>query len=273
MTHRAPAGLPETSPGRTAPGDGRAERDARLFQRWRSVRQRDAAIAEDADWRPQAPISWMSAVSRLGRAQRVSESEERRPGPAGGGRSGGGRGWVSVDTMRAAWPRMRLPRGRGRQRCQRRPGGCRDVGHRFRNVCPVHPDALAGPWLAHGLAGQIRRRRGRVRSGCPPDSTPCAAAGIDPNRVVLDPGIGFAKRRNTTGRCCAGWNNWLSVGRPLLVGASRKRFLGALLSDDGQPRDIDGREDATVAVTTLAAAADVWAVRVHSPRSSADAVR
>ena len=60
----------------------------------------------------------------------------------------------------------------------------------------------------------------------------------------------------------------------MLVGASRKRFLGTLLADkDGVPRSPDGREDATAAISALVASAGVWGVRVHDVRRSLDAVR
>jgi dihydropteroate synthase len=57
------------------------------------------------------------------------------------------------------------------------------------------------------------------------------------------------------------------------VGASRKRFLGELLGSPGDPRPVDRRDEATTAVTALAAAAGAWAVRVHEAAASADAVR
>ena len=57
------------------------------------------------------------------------------------------------------------------------------------------------------------------------------------------------------------------------MGASRKGFLGRLLTgDDGSPRPADAREDATTAVSVLAAAAGVWAVRVHEARRTRDAL-
>jgi dihydropteroate synthase len=99
------------------------------------------------------------------------------------------------------------------------------------------------------------------------------AAGVDPSRLVLDPGLGFAKQPE---------HNWALLGAlprlaalgPLLVGASRKAFLGALLpAADGTPRPPAERDDATAAVTVLAAQAGAWAVRVHAVRASADAVR
>lgn len=100
------------------------------------------------------------------------------------------------------------------------------------------------------------------------------AAGVRPEQVVLDPGLGFAK---------AGARNWpllahldalQSLGRPVLVGASRKRFLGHLLAGpDGTPAPPEARDAATAAVSALAAAAGVWCVRVHEVAASADAVR
>jgi dihydropteroate synthase len=60
----------------------------------------------------------------------------------------------------------------------------------------------------------------------------------------------------------------------VLVGSSRKSFLGALLADeDGQPRPVLDREDANVALTTLAGLLGVWAVRVHEVRASVDALK
>ena len=100
------------------------------------------------------------------------------------------------------------------------------------------------------------------------------AAGIDPTVLVLDPGLGFAKDAADNWTLFAAWAQLAELGYPLLVGASRKRFLGGLLAaPDGKPRDVDRREDATTAVTALAAAAGAWCVRVHEPGPSADAVR
>ena len=64
-----------------------------------------------------------------------------------------------------------------------------------------------------------------------------------------------------------------ALGHPLLLGVSRKRFLGALLADASGPREPLGRDAATAALTALLAARGVWGVRVHDARSSADAVR
>lgn len=105
------------------------------------------------------------------------------------------------------------------------------------------------------------------------------AAGVDPRRIVLDPGLGFAKRGEHDLALLAALDQVVAIGHPVLVGASRKRFLGAALAGRGAGGDAGRlpaareRDDATAAVTALAAAAGAWAVRVHEPAASADAVR
>ena len=99
------------------------------------------------------------------------------------------------------------------------------------------------------------------------------AAGVAADRLVLDPGLGFAKQPEHSWALLGALPELTALG-PLLVGASRKGFLGALLAHpDGTPRPADARDDATAAVTALAARAGAWAVRVHAVRASADAVR
>jgi dihydropteroate synthase len=101
------------------------------------------------------------------------------------------------------------------------------------------------------------------------------ADGVSPSQIVVDPGIGFAKKPG------AG-HNWAllkhldaiaALGRPVLVGASRKAFLGHLLEVDDVPRPPAERDHASAAVTALVAAAGAWCVRVHSPLPDVDAVR
>jgi dihydropteroate synthase len=100
------------------------------------------------------------------------------------------------------------------------------------------------------------------------------AAGISSDALILDPGIGFAKNADHNWALLAALDRLHELGRPLLVGTSRKSFLGAVLRDDaGRPRAVDRRDAATVATTALAAAQGAWAVRVHAVRQSADAVR
>lgn len=100
------------------------------------------------------------------------------------------------------------------------------------------------------------------------------AAGVAADQVVLDPGLGFAKSGEDNWPLLAHLEVLSGLGRPLLVGASRKRFLGHLLADDdGVPAPPAERDRATAAVSALCAAARVWCVRVHDVPGSVDAVR
>jgi dihydropteroate synthase len=99
------------------------------------------------------------------------------------------------------------------------------------------------------------------------------AAGIGRDRIVLDPGLGFAKRAAHSWQVLAGLEQVAALGFPVLVGASRKSFLGALLkAPDGTPRPVDQRESANVALTVLLAQAGVWGIRVHDVRANHDAL-
>lgn len=100
------------------------------------------------------------------------------------------------------------------------------------------------------------------------------AAGVPAERIVLDPGLGFAKEPEHNWALLAAVGRLADLGQPVLVGASRKRFLGTLLAGhDGSPAGLLARDRATAAVTALAAAAGVWGVRVHDVPGSRDAVR
>lgn len=100
------------------------------------------------------------------------------------------------------------------------------------------------------------------------------AAGVADHQVVLDPGLGFAKPGSANWPLLARLPELVADGFPVLVGASRKRFLGHLLAGpDGTPAPPAERDAATAAVSALAAAAGAWCVRVHEARGTADAVR
>jgi dihydropteroate synthase len=99
------------------------------------------------------------------------------------------------------------------------------------------------------------------------------AAGVSPSQLVLDPGLGFAKRAEHNWSLLAGLDRLIGLGLPVLVGASRKTFLGRLLADaDGTVRPAERRDAASLATTVLAAEAGAWGVRVHDAASSVDAV-
>ncbi len=97
-------------------------------------------------------------------------------------------------------------------------------------------------------------------------------AGVDPTRIIVDPGLGFAKKTAHNWELLSGLHELHNLGYPILVGASRKSFLGALLGDDrGTPAAPD-RDAATAAVSALAAAAGAFCVRVHDVGPTLDAV-
>ena len=91
------------------------------------------------------------------------------------------------------------------------------------------------------------------------------AAGVDPDRLILDPGLGFAKRGEQNWQLLGRLDVLAGLGLPILVGASRKRFLGALLPD-GAP--VEERDLPTAVVSVLAAEAGAWGVRVHDVRGT-----
>jgi dihydropteroate synthase len=100
------------------------------------------------------------------------------------------------------------------------------------------------------------------------------AAGVAEDRLVVDPGLGFAKTADHNWELLQRLPELESLGVPILVGSSRKSFLGTLLAGpDGSPRPVLDREDANVALTTIAAIQGVWGVRVHEVRASLDAIR
>jgi len=187
---------------------------------------------------------------------------------------------VSVDTMRAEVAHAAL--GAGASLVNDVSGGLAD---------PEMPRLVAGAgvpyvvmhWRGHShqmqeravyadvvteVCEELRRRVDAV-----------VAEGVDPSMIVVDPGLGFAKQPEHN------WALLVNLARlssldgtghdfPVLIGASRKRFLGRLLAaPDGTPRPFAGSDDATVAVTALAAAAGAWCSRVHEVPGNSDAVR
>ena len=98
-------------------------------------------------------------------------------------------------------------------------------------------------------------------------------AGVDPTKLIIDPGLGFAKTAQHNWALLSALPEFVATGIPILVGASRKRFLGSLLAGpDGEPRPPAGRETATAVISALAGWHRVWGVRVHDVRASADAL-
>ena len=93
-------------------------------------------------------------------------------------------------------------------------------------------------------------------------------SGILPEQIILDPGIGFAKSAEHNWELLKNIDRLNLLGFPILIGASRKRFLGDLLGANSA----DDRDSASVAITTIMAKAGIWGVRTHSVKPHRDAI-
>lgn len=182
---------------------------------------------------------------------------------------------VSVDTMHAAVARAALEHGA--QIVNDVSGGRADP-----DMARVVADAGV-PWvLMHWRSvGGDRPHEvpsyvdvvGEVRDELLAAVDVAVGAGVDPAKLIIDPGLGFAKTAQHNWTLLRALPEFVATGIPVLVGASRKRFLGALLADgDGEPRPPAGRETATAVISALAGWHGVWGVRVHDVRASVDAL-
>lgn len=184
---------------------------------------------------------------------------------------------VSVDTMRAEVARAAL--AAGARIVNDVSGGLADP-EILDVVAASEATYIAMHWRGHadrmaslasyddegGVVAAVRRELGDRLAAA-------RAAGIEPDRLVLDPGLGFAKTADHNWALVAGLDEIASLGCPLLVGGSRKSFLGSLLAaPDGTPRPVDDRESASTALTLLLAQRGVWGIRVHDVRASRDAL-
>lgn len=183
---------------------------------------------------------------------------------------------VSIDTMHAAVARAALENG---------AKIVNDVsgGRADKAMAPLLVEAGV-PWvLMHWRSISAERPHevphyhdvvAEVRADLLASVDDAVAAGVDPAKLIIDPGLGFAKTAQHNWALLHALPQLVATGVPVLVGASRKRFLGTLLADpDGAVRPPDGRETATAVVSALAALHGIWGVRVHNVRASVDALK
>jgi dihydropteroate synthase len=245
----------------------------------------DAAIAHGLELAAQgADIVDVGGESTRPGAQRIDEDEElRRVGPVVTELVRAGLP-VSIDTMRARVAEFAL--NAGAQLVNDVSGGLADPDMP-RLVAAAGVSYVVVHWRGHSHDMYSRAVYAdvltEVRDELARRVDAVVQAGVDPGCVVIDPGLGFGKRPE---------HNWpllrhltelsrlaelgplAGTSFPVLVGASRKGFLGRLLAaPDGTPASFADRDEATVAVTALAAAAGAWCVRVHQVPPNADAVR
>jgi dihydropteroate synthase len=181
---------------------------------------------------------------------------------------------VSVDTTRADVAAAALEAGAGIVNDV--SGGLADP-----SMGPVVADAGCAWVLMHWRGPSDRMRElavyadvvKEVRDELRLRADAAVRQGVDPGRIILDPGLGFAKRPEHNWRVCAHLDEIGALGFPVLVGPSRKSYLGALLADlDGTPRPTEGRAAATIAACVLAVQAGAWGVRVHDVLDTVDAL-
>lgn len=208
-------------------------------------------------------------------ASRVDEAEElRRVIPVVRGLASEGV-TVSVDTMRAVVAEQSVAAGAALVNDV--SGGLADPG-----MIPAVADAGVPFVVMHwrGFSESMNSRAvygdvvGEVVAELRERMEAVIEGGVAPERLVIDPGLGFAKDAAQDLALVAHLDRLRDLGRPLLVAASRKRFLGHVLAAEGAaPPPARERDAATAAVSALSAAAGAWAVRVHAVRPTADAVR
>jgi dihydropteroate synthase len=182
---------------------------------------------------------------------------------------------VSVDTMRAEVAHAAL--GAGAHAINDVSGGLADPDM-LRCVAQADVPYIAMHWRGHSAGMQQRAVYSDVVAEVVSELgvrlEAIMDAGVRAGRVVLDPGLGFAKQPGHNWDLLSHLGELRSLGRPVLVGASRKSFLADLRAAAGDPVPAPSvRDDATAAVTALAAVAGAFCVRVHDVTSSLDAVR
>ena len=164
---------------------------------------------------------------------------------------------ISIDTMRASTAEAAVKAGASI--INDVSGGLADP-HMLQTAA-----RLQVPYIAMHWRGQLKDMNSRaiyndvvidVISELQERITAALDAGIEVGNLIIDPGLGFAKDGEHNWEIIDSIDSFVDLGYPVLVGASRKRFLGGDSPDE--------REQATIDLTKRLATTGVWAVRVHS---------
>lgn len=236
----------------------------------------EAAIAHGLELLQQgADIVDVGGESTRPGAQRPEESEElRRVLPVVEALASEG-ARISIDTMRSGVARRALAAG---------ASVLNDVSGGLADPDMVSLAAEAGvPFIAMHWRGHSRDMQSRavyddvIAEVCrelADRAQALLAGGVTKENLVLDPGFGFSKLAAHNWSLLRHLDQVVGLGLPVLVGTSRKTFLGRLgVPEGGQPRPPLERDTATAATSLYAAQAGVWCVRVHDVPSTLDALR
>ena len=177
---------------------------------------------------------------------------------------------TSVDTMRASTAQAAI--NAGVSYVNDVSGGLADVDMAKLIARSPEVQYIAMHWRGHSAnmqdAAIYKDVVKEVKDELEERSEALIKAGIDAERLILDPGLGFAKTAEHNWELLRNLDRLSFLGFPLLIGASRKSFLGKLLND-ARP---DDRESASVAITTELARQGIWGVRTHSVKPHRDAI-
>ena len=180
---------------------------------------------------------------------------------------------VSIDTMNASTAALAVQAGA--RIVNDVSGGMADPGM-LAAVASTDADVVLQHWRGHSADMYARAVYDDVVAEVTRELTArmeaAAQAGIDPARIIVDPGIGFGKRGEQNWQTLRGLDRFVAMGQRVLIGTSRKRFLADALAEDPADASEARRDLATAVTSALAARAGVWAVRVHDVGATRDAL-
>ena len=173
---------------------------------------------------------------------------------------------ISIDTMRASTARLAVEAGASIVNDV--SGGAADPDM-FATVADLGCKYTLMHWRGHSKDMNSKAIYGDVVADVIEEVTmqldKALAAGVKRENIILDPGLGFAKDPEHNWEILNRIEEFTALGYPVLIGHSRKRFLGG--------DNPDGREEATVAVTQSLVGKGIWAVRVHGVKANVEVVK
>jgi dihydropteroate synthase len=212
--------------------------------------------------------------TRPGAARVTAEEEQSRVLPVISAIKAELRVLVSIDTMNSETARLAVLAGA--DIVNDVSGGLNDPGM-FAAIAGLDCRYILGHWRGHSDVMDSRNQYSDVAREVIAELSEqvamAVASGISRDRIIVDPGLGFAKDISQNWDLVARLDELEKISLPVLVGASRKRFLAAAL-DATNPSDVSTprRDLATAVLTALLLQRKLWGVRVHNVQATADAI-